>query len=201
MSVFGFNEAAAIAAWTAFVIYDPSNGAWRTWKHGAAQREKSWWARIMFLPYFLFSFLSMAALVQSIFYFTQTSAADSALLIAGVVLYIVHILADKAWRVAVYRVTDLHTRRNAAMTFISLMLGTAVGLFVVIGLSSDRPFWYAALIGLCVWALDVFVRLGYTASMFYKESRHYHSRHHKKHHSDVPAMDAGVELVTPYNSF
>jgi hypothetical protein len=143
MSVFGFNEAAALAAWTAFVIYDPSNGAARMWKQDPKSiqaRKKSVLGQTAILLYFLFSLLSAAALVQSIFYFAQTSVADSALFIAGVVLYIVHILVDKAWRVAVHN--KIHNR-VVALIMMFFMIGTAAGLWVVVGISWGNTHGFA----------------------------------------------------------
>jgi hypothetical protein len=189
MSVFGFNEAAALAAWTAFVIYDPSNGAARMWKQDPKSiqaRKKSVLGQTAILLYFLFSLLSAAALVQSIFYFAQTSVADSALFIAGVVLYIVHILVDKAWRVAVHN--KIHNR-VVALIMMFFMIGTAAGLWVVVGISWGNTHGFAPAIGLAIWTIDVLVRAVYTYRISSRRS---------SSSSSAREREREVELLAPF---
>lgn len=178
MSIFGFNEAAAIAAWGTFIYWQPKTSIyapglmWGTktkrekkaeqlWKDADASTKNFWF---FWLP-LLTSTVLYPALTVFIFYLTQVSAPDSWQLIVGVVLFIVHMLADKMWAVAHYR---LH-RQGVALFYAMVQLLTAGGLYAAVLVDYHlRPLYYVPLIMLCLWSVAVVMRVIITGRMAMK---------------------------------
>jgi hypothetical protein len=89
-TIFGFNEAAAVAAWTGFSMFSI----------GKNKKSKATIALLKtFTDYptvgIVMSHLSVILNVLSIFYFTQNTPADSMQLIAGLVLFLAYNILGK----------------------------------------------------------------------------------------------------------
>jgi len=173
MSIFGFNEVAAVAAWTALVIYDPSGGAARALKQPKAVASNPSIVRRVTRVVSMWHLpaqwlITMPALIVAAFYFTQTSVPDSWQFITGTVLLIFHILLDKVWRI-LYHWTPF---RGATILVAVGMLLSAVGIFVAMCVNQVNSLFWVAPMALAIWALDVVYRLRLSFQMHRGDRKH-----------------------------
>lgn len=126
--IFGFPEAAAVVAISTFVfmqLVDMNRqfGTQPRWYTGVKKPA-------FFPPAWLFPIVwnvLYAMLTVTAFYFIQNTAADSWQLIAGLVLFFVHMIANKLW--SVYWWT-WQSPRAALILLLFVMLPTASGFIV-----------------------------------------------------------------------
>jgi len=100
-TIFGFNEAAAVAGWLALLLVPISRHKTsdaRDWYEKRVSKLELWWAPgPLFFP--IFWSLMYAVLTVAIFYFTQVVAADTWQFIVGVTMIITHVIMLKIWEV------------------------------------------------------------------------------------------------------
>lgn len=98
-AIFGFNQAAAVAGWLAFLLVPISRHNVedaRAWYEGVRSKRDMWWAPgVLFFP--IFWALMYAVLTVTIFYFTQVVAGDTWQFITGFTMFITHIIMLKVW--------------------------------------------------------------------------------------------------------
>lgn len=155
MSVFGFNEATAVVAWGVFTFVQLTTARHRKWYDDKAP---AW-----FPPPWVFGLvwpILYAACTTAIFYHVQIAAADSWQLVVGVVLYIVHMLANKLWSVLFWD----WRRPGAALATLVIMILTLIGLIVSSAmLPSGTLFWVPVMLEsvYMVWLVFATVMNGY----------------------------------------
>lgn len=150
MAMFGFLEAAALAAWAAFCFWQlghiESDASKTRYKPG-----RMWW--MLSYRMFTMSFVWVGILhTGAIFYFTQNCAADSWQFIMGFVSFVVHALVFKAWWYMYWHGTS-KGRKQSSTGLLFLMFVTAVLFVVSIVTEQSSPLWYVALIWFGVYIL------------------------------------------------
>jgi tryptophan-rich sensory protein len=127
-AIFGFNQAAAVAGWTAFALVPISRHNTEEAQKWYLQRKEElslWWAPgVMFFP--IFWAMMYAILVVDIFYFTQVVAADTWQFITGVVMFITHVILLKLWEVIFW---ERKSPGGALLTFL-FIYGTIITFLV-----------------------------------------------------------------------
>lgn len=98
-AIFGFNQAAAVAGWLAFLLVPISRHNIedaRVWYEDRRNKLDLWWApSVMFFP--IFWAIMYAVLTVTIFYFTQVVAGDTWQFITGFTMFVTHVIMLKLW--------------------------------------------------------------------------------------------------------
>lgn len=145
---FGFTECYAIAAWISLVFFQ--------WTRYSSMDDPSWYTsrkRSWMPPAWVFPVawtLLYSALVIMMFYFTQSTAADTWQIITGFTIFIIHIALNKAWSVAFW------DRKNPTYAFWILVIGmlpTSLVLYVPFILDNQTPLYYIPVIMLTLYNL------------------------------------------------
>ena len=136
-AIFGFNEATAAVSWAIFTFWQfssyTSSGKSRRWY----DNNKPDWAP----PGWVFPgvwFILYAACTTAIFYFTQNVQPDSWNIILGVIMYILHMLANKYWSVLFW---DMNDPESAVNVLVFVMLPTGAALMVAFIVNQSGIFW------------------------------------------------------------
>lgn len=197
MSIFGFNEASAIAAWGTFVFWQPSTSTYTpgtSWFQSKKKRKEEWekmygedgrgsrwlqWLVLLLMPVLTTTIL-YPALTVFIFYFTQITPADTWQLITGVAVFMVHMMADKMWYMAFYQ----QRRFGAALIFVIIQVLTAGALYACLftNPAGTLLFWIPLSL-LILWSLVVIGRGILTIAV--------QRRRYRRMHPDYKGNDSG----------
>lgn len=127
-AIFGFNQAAAVAAWTAFTLVPISRhnaDEAKAWYLTRKNELSIWWAPgTMFFP--IFWAMMYALLVVDIFYFTQVVAGDTWQFIVGFSMFLTHVILLKLWEVVFW---EYKSPGGGMLTFLFLY-GTMIVFLV-----------------------------------------------------------------------
>ena len=160
---FGYIDAASIAAWSALIFWQPCLRS--SPKDGYKMLE----SKLSFAPpAWIFSLvwaLLYSMLVVAIVFFTKYAAQDSWELIAGTVLFVVHVLATKMWSIAFW---DWNRPVVALVLLLGVMIPTLVVFIVACCLGAMSDFFYIPVIMSSIymaWLVFAAVLNGYAVSM------------------------------------
>ena len=135
-ALFGFNDAWPVVAWAVFTFFQISsysNTRGRAWydRHRPSWGPPGWMFPIIW-------FILYAACTVAIYYFTKNAAPDSWNIILGVVMYIVHMLANKFWSVLFF---DMNDPESAVNVLVFVMIPTGVALLISFIIDQTGIYW------------------------------------------------------------
>lgn len=138
MSIFGFQEATAVAAFGAFVFSQilrsfPKNNKWY-------KQEKPTWAPNAVVFPIVWTIL-YAGLTLTAFYFFTNTPPDSWQFIVGFVMFFVHVIANKMWSVVFWK----YKNPSLAFSIILLLIATAV-VWLVASIVGQTGLYYVPVI-------------------------------------------------------
>lgn len=134
--IFGFNEVAAIAAWSVIVFTQFSKQGGRKDKKWYQDNKPSWSPPASWFP--IIWMIMYSALVTAMFYFTKYTQPDSWNLIVGVVLFIFHMYWNKMWSVYFWEMDD---PQGALYILMYHMILSAAGLMVTFIVNQTGLYW------------------------------------------------------------
>lgn len=143
MSIFGFNECAAVAAWGTFFSYQlityPFHKRVKEYIEGMGGTVAAWVLLLVVVPIWL---LEVALLTITAFYFTQNTPADSWQLILGFVLYLLYGLFIKFRYWSFYK--SKNTNLTMGLSVILVLLGGA--FYVPLTVDNTQRLWLVPLL-------------------------------------------------------
>lgn len=155
-ATFGFNQAAAIAAWAAFILVPlskHSSAKSAIWYLKRRDELNLWWAPgISFFP--VFWALLTAVLVTDIFYFTQLFTGDTWQYIVGFIMFVIHIFLLKIWDSVFWG----HRSMIGAFTTFVFLYGTIIVFLIccIVGQTNVYLYLVPTLLTVCYMLLLLF---------------------------------------------
>ena len=136
MATFGFNEAWPIAAWGVFTFWQISAYTQTQGRKWYDENRPEWGLPGRVFPFIWF--LLYSACTIAMYYFTKNVQPDSWNIILGVVMYMVHMAANKFWSVLFW---DMDDPEAAVNVLVFVMLPTSVALMVAFIINQTGIFW------------------------------------------------------------
>lgn len=186
MSIFGFPQATAVAAWTAVGGFQVGGGASAGGFHQTYLDNAPMWAT----EFAIACSYIMGSIVLGVtgFYFTYVTTPDSWQLILGLIMLLVHMMLRKLWHPLLFHGGVKCAR--SAMNLSFWMFLTAVGFVCAAWINANNSLWWVPLVTFAVyliffWAGGLYLnlRLLYPGSWSWDSGSHYDHPHSDHHHS------------------
>jgi len=135
-TIFGFNDAWPIMAWSIFTFWQLSSYTQTKGRKWYDDNRPDW-----ALPGYLFPiiwFVLYSACTVAIYYFTKHTQPDSWNIILGVVMYMIHMAANKFWSVLFW---DMNDPESAVNILVFVMIPTGIALMVSFIINQTGIFW------------------------------------------------------------
>lgn len=162
--IFGFNEAAAVAAFSAIC-------AWATHVFPRSRSTKAYykkynpkWSTLMGLQWFRWGWvMETACLTLTIFYFAQNTPADSWNIIAGTVLFFAHLFALRTRNMLFW---DARRPSYAVGVGSTGLILTTIGFYICMLLHNIQGLYWVPLIPFSVYTAHMLLGVGWMTSFY-----------------------------------
>lgn len=158
MSIFGFNEAAAVAAFSAVC-------AWATHVFPRRKSAKAYFRKynpkwsMYVLNWFRWTWVVETALLTiTLFYFAQNTPADSWNIIAGTVLFFAHLFSIRVRNMLFW--DTYNPRWTVAFGWPTLLL-TTIGFWISMIVHNVQGLWYVPVITFGIYSVHLLATLGW----------------------------------------